>query len=50
MQLFLQPITEQYCERFSPKCVHYQGFASTSSIVGVGKGCEPRCLLFSFAA
>jgi hypothetical protein len=49
MQLFLQPITEQYCERFSLKCVHYQGFASTSSILGAGKGCELRGLLISLA-
>ena len=49
MQLFLRPITEQYCERIVSKCVHGWNFASALSILKVRKGCEVRCLLFSFA-
>jgi hypothetical protein len=50
MQLFLQPITEHDCEPLVPKCVYDWGFAQLSPIVKVEKGCELRCLLFSFAA
>ena len=49
MQLFLRPITEQYCERFFPKCAHSGDFACVLGIVSVGKGCELRDLLISLA-
>lgn len=49
MQLFLQRITEHHRERLVSKCVHGWNFASALSILKVGKGCEVRCLLFSFA-
>ena len=49
MQLFLQPITEQYCERISSKCARGGDFASALGIVSVGKGCELRGLLISLA-
>ena len=50
MQLFLQPITEHYCECPSPKCARGGSFASALGIVKVGKGRELRGLLISFAA
>ena len=50
MQLFLQPITGQYCERFSAKCAHGGDFASALGIVSVGKGCELRSLSNSFVS
>jgi hypothetical protein len=50
MQRFLQPITEHYCDFLAPNTVQDWGFAPVSELVDVGEGCEPRCLLFSFAA
>jgi hypothetical protein len=50
MQLFLQPITEHYCDQLSPKRLQGCGFSDVSEVVVVREGCEPRCLLFSFAA
>jgi hypothetical protein len=49
MQLFLQPITEQYCECTTPKCARGRNFASALGILRVGKGRELRGLLISFA-
>jgi hypothetical protein len=48
-QLFLQAITEQYCEGTFPKCARGGDFASALGIVRVGKGRELRGLLISFA-
>jgi hypothetical protein len=50
MQLFLQPITDHYCERISRKCAQARDFAASSGIIRVGKGCELRCLLISLAS
>ena len=50
MQRFLQPITEHYCDRLGAKRLHGWDFADVTKVVEVGKGCEPRCLYFSFAA
>jgi hypothetical protein len=50
MQLFLQRITEQYCERILSKCAHSRDFASAVSFVRVGKGCELRSVSNLFAS
>jgi hypothetical protein len=50
MQLVLQSITEHYCERISAKRLRGRDFARALGITSAVKGCEPRCLLFSFAA
>ena len=50
MQLFLQPITEQYCERISSKRARGEDFACRLDIVTVGKGCELRSVSNSFAS
>jgi hypothetical protein len=50
MQLFLQPITEQYCEPSSPKCAQGRDFASRCRIIRVRKGCELRSFSNSFAS
>jgi hypothetical protein len=50
MQLFLQPITEHYCDGIISKCAPWREFAFAFRIGSAGKGCELRGLLFSFAA
>ena len=50
MQLFLQPITDHYCDGIFPKPASCQDFARANRSFRTGKGCELRCLLFSFAA
>jgi hypothetical protein len=49
MQQFLQPITEQDCESFRSKCANCLQLSIASGVAGVGKGCELRGLLISFA-
>jgi len=49
MQLFLQSITEQLCDRIFSRCVRWREFAFAFRIVRVGKGCELRGLLISLA-
>ena len=49
MQLFLQSITEQLCDRIFSKFVRWREFAFAFRIVRVGKGCELRGLLISLA-
>jgi len=44
MQLFLRPITEQYCDHIISKCVRRREFAFAFRIVRMGKGCELRGL------
>ena len=46
MQLILQPITEQYCERVSAKCVHGGDFPSGSISSQWGKAASYAAFYF----
>ena len=49
MQLFLQPINQQQCDHSVPKVRAHGDFCDRPSVRGTWKGCELRCLSFSFA-
>jgi hypothetical protein len=50
MQLFLQPMTEHYCDPIFCKLGWARSFASSRCSNAVGKCCGIRCISISFAA
>jgi hypothetical protein len=49
MQRILQPITEHFCDAPGPNVGLYSDFGGWRIVSRMWKGCELRCLLFSFA-